>query len=63
MDKNSIDINNEAWLICSNWNEVRRFMKNKNNKDKFSEYLFIDSGIIIGSLGEKPPLMKTRKIN
>ena len=23
--------------------------------------MFIDSGIVVGSLGEKPPLMKTRK--
>ena len=23
--------------------------------------MFVDSGIVIGALGEKPPLMKTRK--
>ena len=51
----------EAWLICPNWTEVRRFTKNKNNKDKFFEYMFIDSGIVVGSIGEAPPLMKTRK--
>ena len=61
MDKTSRKINNEAWLICPNWTEVRRFIKNKNNKDKLSEYMFIDSGIVVGSLGGKPPLMKTRK--
>ena len=44
-----------------NWTEVRRFTRNKNNKDKFFEYMFVDSGIIIGVLGAKPPLMKTRK--
>ena len=33
----------------------------KNNKDKFFEYMFVDSGIVVGSLGENPPLMKTRK--
>ena len=35
MDKDSIKITEEAWLICHNWNEVRRFTKNKNNKDNF----------------------------
>ena len=61
MDKTSRKVNNEAWLICPNWTEVRRFIKNRNNKDKLSEYMFIDSGIVVGSMGEKPPLMKTRK--
>ena len=27
----------------------------------FFEYMFVDSGIVVGSLGENPPLMKTRK--
>ena len=61
MDKISRKSNNESWLICPNWTEVRRFIKNRNNKDKFSEYMFIDSGIVVGAHGEKPPLMKTRK--
>ena len=61
MDKNSRKVTEEAWLICPNFTEVRRFSKNKTNKDKFFEYMFIDSGIIVGALAEKPPLMKTRK--
>ena len=61
MDKHSRRINEEAWLICPNWTEVRRFIKNKNNKDKFFEYMFVDTGIVVGSLGENLPLMKTRK--
>ena len=61
MDKNSRKITEEAWLICPNWNEVKLFTKNKNNKDKFFEYMFVDSGIIVGAMGEQPPLMKTRK--
>ena len=60
MDKDSRRVTEEAWLICPNWTEVRRFTKNKN-KEKFFEYLFVDSGIIVGSLGESPPLMKNRK--
>ena len=61
MDKYSKQVTEEAWLICPNWTEVRRFIKNKNNKDKFFEYMFVDSGIVVGSNGESPPLMKTRK--
>ena len=61
MDKNFKNVNNEAWLICPNWTKVCRFIKNKNNKDNISAYMFIDSGIIVGSLGEKIPLIKTRK--
>ena len=49
------------WLICPNWTEVRRFTKNADNKDKFYEYMFIDSGIVTGIYGDKPPLMKTRR--
>ena len=61
MDKDSRKVTEEAWLICPNCTEVRRFTKNKNNEDKFFEYMFVDSGIIIGVLSAKPPLMKTRK--
>ena len=61
MDDYSRQLTAEAWLICPNWTEVRRFTKNKHNKDKFFEYMFIDSGIVVGSNGEAPPLMKTRK--
>ena len=54
------------WLIDSSRQEVKRFLKNKKSEDKFVEYMFIDTGEIIGVLGDKPPLMKTRvsiKIN
>ena len=36
-------------------------MKNKNNQDKFFEYMFIDSGIVVATNGESPLLLKTRK--
>ena len=61
MDKDSRKVTEEAWLICPNWTEVRRFTKNKKNKDKFFEYMFVDTGIVVGTLSDKPPLMKTRK--
>ena len=40
---------------------VKRFSKNNLNKDKFFEYMFIDSGKILGVLGKEPPLMTTRE--
>ena len=50
----------DFWLINSNRSKVKRFTKNKQNKDKFFEYFFVDSGRIIGVLGKEPPLMTTR---
>ena len=61
IDKDSYKVSEEAWLICPDWTEVKRFTKNNNNKDKFFEYMFVDSGIIVSKLSDKPPLMKTRK--
>ena len=40
---------------------VKRFAKNKQNKDKFFEYMFIDSGKIVGVLGKEPPVLTTRE--
>ena len=47
----------EYWLINSNRSRIKRF---KNN-DKFFEYMFIDSRKIVGILGQKPSIMKTRE--
>ena len=52
MDRDSRKVTEEAWLICPNWTEVRRFTKNKNNKDKYFEYMFVDSGIVVGANGD-----------
>jgi len=49
------------WLINSNRSRVKRFSKNNQNEDKFFEYIFVDSGRILGVLGKKPPLMTTRE--
>ena len=51
----------DFWLINSNRSKVKRFSKNNQNKDKFFEYMFIDSGKIISVLGKEPPLMTTRE--
>ena len=48
-------------LIYPNCKDVKRFTKNADNKDKFNEYIFIDSGIVTGIYGDKPPFMKTRR--
>ena len=47
-----------TWTFLS---MVKRFAKDKQNKDKFSEYLFTDSGIIIGASGKEVPLMTTKE--
>ena len=39
------------WLINSNRSEVRRFIKNTNNKDRFFEYMFVDTGKIVVTEG------------
>jgi len=49
------------WLINSNRSRVKRFSKNNQNKDKFFEYMFIDSGRILGVFGKEPPLMTSRE--
>ena len=49
------------WLINSNRSRLKRFSKNKQNKDQFFEYMFIDSGKIVGVLGKKPPVLQTRE--
>ena len=47
------------WLINSNRTEVKRFIKNDKSIDGVFEYMFVDTGKIVGVLGEKPPLMTT----
>ena len=49
------------WLINSNRSRVKRFSKNNQNKDNFFEYMFIDSGRILGVLAKEPPLMTIRE--
>ena len=49
------------WLINSNRSRVKRFSKNNHNKYIFFDYIFIESGKILGVLGKEPPLMTTRE--
>ena len=53
--------NSDFWLIDSNFVGVMRFYKDKDHSHKSIDYMFIEEGIIMGSHGENPQLMKTRK--
>ena len=47
------------WLINSNRSQVKRFTKNDKSIEGVFEYMFIDSGNIVGVLGKEPPVMTT----
>ena len=47
------------WLINSKGTEVKRFIKNDKSIDGVFEYMFVDTGKIVGGLGEEPPVMTT----
>ena len=47
------------WLINSNRSEVRRFIKNNKSINGVFEYMFIDSGKIVGVFGKNQPVMTT----
>ena len=47
------------WLINSNRTEVKRFIKNDKSIDGVFEYMFVDTGKIIGVLGKEPPVITT----
>ena len=47
------------WLINSKRTEVKRFIKNDKRVDGVFEYMFLDTGKIVGVLGKEPPVMIT----
>ena len=47
------------WLINPKKTEVKRFIKNDKSIDGVFEYMFVDTGEIVGELGKEPPLMTT----
>ena len=49
----------EYWLVNSNRSEVKRFIKNIKSIEGVFEYMFIESGKIVGELGKQPPVMTT----
>jgi len=52
-------MNKSYWLINSKKTEVKRFIKNDKSVDGVFEYMFVDTGRIIGVLGKEPPVMTT----
>ena len=47
------------WLINSQKTEVKRFIKNDKSIDGVFEYMFVDTGKIVGIFGKEPPVMTT----
>ena len=47
------------WLINSKRSEVKRFIKNDKSIEGVCEYMFIDTGKIVGYFGKEPPVIKT----
>ena len=47
------------WLINPTRTEVKRFKKNDKSIAGVFEYMFVDTGKIVGILGKDPPVMTT----
>ena len=47
------------WLINPKRTELKRFVKNDKSIDGVFEYMFIDTGKVVGDLGKEPPVMTT----
>ena len=47
------------WLINPKRTEVKRFIKNDKSIDGVFEYMFVDTGKIVGVLGKEAPVMTT----
>ena len=47
------------WLINSKRTEVKRFLKNDKSIEGVFEYMFVDTGKIVGIFGKEPPVMTT----
>ena len=45
------------WLINSDRTEVKRFIRNEKSIEGICEYMFVDTGKIVGILGKEPPLI------
>ena len=45
------------WLINSSRTEVKRFIKNEKSIDGIFEYMFVDTGKIVGELEKELPLI------
>ena len=45
------------WLINKERTEVKRFIKNEKSIDGVFEYMFVDTGKIVGMFGKESPIM------
>ena len=45
------------WLINSKRTEVKRFIKNDKSIDGVFEYMFVDTGKMVGVFGKDPPIL------
>ena len=45
------------WLINSKRTEVKRFIKNDRSVEGVFEYMFVDTGKVVGLFGKEPPVM------
>jgi len=52
-------MNKSYWLINLKRTEVKRFIKNDKSVDGVFEYMFVDTGKIVGVFGKEPPVMTT----
>ena len=52
-------MNKSYWLINSKRTEVKRFIKNDKSVDGVFEYMFVETGKIVGVFGKEPPVMTT----
>jgi len=52
-------MNKSHWLINSKTTEVKRFIKNDKSIKGVFEYMFVDTGKIVGVFGKEPPVMTT----
>ncbi len=51
------------WLINPNRTEVKRFIKNEKSIDGVFEYMFVDTGKIVGMFGEETPITTTVSVD
>ena len=61
MKKYKVNIDRRLLAYNSNGSKIKRFSNNKQNKDKFFEYLFIAPVRTLSALGKEQPLIKTRE--
>ncbi len=52
-------MNKSYWLINSKRTEVKRFIKNDKSVDGVFEYMFVDTGKIVGVFGKESLVMTT----